>query len=219
MCSFLHHYPCFARKHFKQVFCSIYFFTFLQGFDQMPTFHTIYYLLEQHIYWHHNYVINSKDYTTNKLFSIIYNKHSFCYKYWNFCANWVNLTRSHIEKQKGCFFSLPRKSFDILALYKSDYYYYYFRCNQNMSSLNNSLTSHSTHEQEFWDSHRLLLKKLNLTQENQTCISKPEDTIRQNQYKKVKTQVWLPCTTSGLKMEWAHSYSHGTWRWQQNKQK
>ena len=33
---FLYHTPYFVRKHFKQVFCSI-FFALLQGFEQIPS--------------------------------------------------------------------------------------------------------------------------------------------------------------------------------------
>jgi len=54
--------PVFVRKHFKQSLCSM-FFIFSQRFDQV--------LANSHhwrigINWRHNYVINSREYVTNR---------------------------------------------------------------------------------------------------------------------------------------------------------
>jgi len=57
------------------------------------------------INWRHNYVINNKEYVTNRWTILnIYNQYSFIYKCWNFCANrsiWLEVTK---ENKRGCFF-------------------------------------------------------------------------------------------------------------------
>jgi len=57
------------------------------------------------INWRHNYVINSKEYVTNRWTILnIYNQYSFSYKCWNFCANWL-IWLEVIKENKGDVFS------------------------------------------------------------------------------------------------------------------